>query len=204
MGKFVVPITRRLDRIYRAKAHDLYELLFPQEIPDTIEELIVVADGPLLGLPFEALLREASKAGQPDHELPYLIRDYGIYYSPSMNMLYRSEESHGKEKPNVGMDIVGFAPIFFEDQLLPTGADKLIVSLWSVQDQATAYLMEELYSELLLEEAPQFATVDNFDSETETVVNSKATYLRKSKLKLIDSQQWAHPFYWSAFVLIGG
>ena len=31
----------------------------------------------------------------------------------------------------------------------------------------------------------------------------KAEALRQAQLKLLHSQEWAHPYYWSAFVLIG-
>lgn len=63
------------------------------------------------------------------------------------------------------------------------GAKSLIPSLWSVNDQSTAFLMEKFYQYLADGQAKDDA-------------------LRQAKLDLIAEGQ-AHPFHWAGFVLMG-
>ena len=61
-----------------------------------------------------------------------------------------------------------------------------MLSLWSVDDDATAHLMSEFYQPL---------------------VKSGADYaqsLSAAKRKMIANSKWAHPYAWAAFVLHGG
>ncbi|MEZ5331610.1 MAG: CHAT domain-containing protein [Thermoanaerobaculia bacterium] len=83
----------------------------------------------------------------------------------------------GKEVRGEGF--IGMTQAFFY-----AGADALLVSLWPVPDQATADLMVRVYSELQ-GGAPL------------------GDALRAAKLALLDEDPTLHPFYWSAFVLVG-
>jgi CHAT domain-containing protein len=65
------------------------------------------------------------------------------------------------------------------------GARSTIASLWSVNDVATADLMSELYTQL------------------STLEVSKAEALRQAQLALLRDPVFSHPYYWSAFVLVG-
>lgn len=78
-----------------------------------------------------------------------------------------------------GEGLVGMTQAFFY-----AGADALVVSLWPVPDRSTGDLMVHLYEEL-----EGGATA--------------ATALRRAKLALIEADPRLHPFYWSAFVLVG-
>ncbi len=66
-----------------------------------------------------------------------------------------------------------------------SGARSTIASLWSVEDSATAKLMEKFYQEL------------------QVIGTTKANALRKAQLYLFESPQFTHPFYWLPFVLVG-
>ncbi|MFQ5674353.1 MAG: CHAT domain-containing protein, partial [bacterium] len=69
--------------------------------------------------------------------------------------------------------------------LLYAGAENLLVSLWPVNDESTAELMEVFYANL-------------------TRGISMARALQKAKIKSIRSENWRrNPFYWGAFILIG-
>ncbi len=68
-----------------------------------------------------------------------------------------------------------------------SGARSTIATLWSVKDESTALLMTNFYKEL---------------SQSKTKIN-KAEILRKAQLSLLKSEQFAHPFYWAPFVLVG-
>lgn len=64
------------------------------------------------------------------------------------------------------------------------GASSVLMSLWAVDDEASAHLMTRIYAQLRsgrpLEEA-----------------------LRNAQLEMINSEQAAHPYYWGGFVATG-
>ncbi|HIK30224.1 MAG TPA: CHAT domain-containing protein, partial [Oscillatoriales cyanobacterium M4454_W2019_049] len=66
-----------------------------------------------------------------------------------------------------------------------SGARSTLASLWRVQDRSTAELMVAFYQAL---DRPGI---------------SKAEALRQAQLQLLHDSQYAHPFFWSAFVLVG-
>jgi CHAT domain-containing protein len=87
----------------------------------------------------------------------------------------------------LGKQVKGEGVIGLTRALLYAGAKNIIVSLWQVSDESTKELMVDFYKNLL--EKP---------SST-----SYAEHLRKAKLKLIKEGKYAHPFFWSPFILIG-
>jgi CHAT domain-containing protein len=60
-----------------------------------------------------------------------------------------------------------------------------MVSLWKVNDFSTSELMSEFYVQL---------------TEKKRAMDES---LLLSKMKLIQEKEYAHPFYWASFVLIG-
>ena len=72
--------------------------------------------------------------------------------------------------------------------LLYAGSKNIIVSLWKVADKSTSDLMIDFYKNLL-------------EAKQEKQEFSQA--LQQAKLKMIDEGKYAHPFYWSPFILIG-
>lgn len=83
----------------------------------------------------------------------------------------------GDKKATLGL--AGFA--------LRSGARSTIASLWSVNDRATADLMGEFYR--------QIARQDDLPS--------KAEALRQAQIAVLQNPSYKHPYFWSAFVLIG-
>ncbi|MDQ3755970.1 MAG: CHAT domain-containing protein, partial [Acidobacteriota bacterium] len=83
----------------------------------------------------------------------------------------------GVSKVAAGDELIGLARGFFS-----AGAPSLLLSLWTVDDQATADLMTHLYTRLCAGDAP-------------------ATALRAAQLRMLE--QRPHPFFWSPFVLFG-
>jgi CHAT domain-containing protein len=65
------------------------------------------------------------------------------------------------------------------------GAPRVIATLWNVDDRATAALMKEFYSGVLLER------------------RTPAAALRQAQLALRRQPRWSDPFYWAGFVLEG-
>lgn len=64
------------------------------------------------------------------------------------------------------------------------GARTVVASLWSVDDDSTARLMTEFYTGL-------------------KAGKSKAAALRDAQLAVMSQPEFAHPYYWSGFVLFG-
>jgi CHAT domain-containing protein len=65
------------------------------------------------------------------------------------------------------------------------GARSTLASLWYVSDEATSLLMTQFYKEL-----------------TNTQV-TKAEALRHAQAMVLQDNKFSHPYYWSAFVLVG-
>ncbi len=61
----------------------------------------------------------------------------------------------------------------------------MVLSLWSVDDDATADLMTKFYRPLVKADADYAAS------------------LAAAKRKMLAEKKWAHPFFWAAFVLHG-
>lgn len=76
-----------------------------------------------------------------------------------------------------GNELIGLARGFFS-----AGAPSLLLSLWTVDDEATAKTMASFYRRLHAGDAP-------------------AAALRYAQLQLMEQQP--HPFFWSPFVLLG-
>lgn len=76
-----------------------------------------------------------------------------------------------------GDELIGLARGFFS-----AGAPSLLLSLWTVDDEATAGLMASFYKRLLAGESP-------------------AAALRAAQLELLKEQP--HPFFWSPFMIVG-
>jgi CHAT domain-containing protein len=65
------------------------------------------------------------------------------------------------------------------------GARRVVVSLWNVNDKATAELMQRFYRGILRENL------------------APAAALRKAQTELAQQTPWHSPYYWAAFVLQG-
>ncbi len=66
-----------------------------------------------------------------------------------------------------------------------SGARSTLGTLWAVKDESTAKFMVEFYKQL------------------RTPGISKAEALRNTQVSFLQDGNFQHPFYWSAFVLIG-
>ena len=81
-----------------------------------------------------------------------------------------------------GEGVLGLTRAFFY-----AGARNVAVSLWNVNDSATATLMKSFYGNL-------------------NRGLPKSAALRQAKLSLLRGENplWRHPYFWAAFVLVGG
>ncbi len=104
---------------------------------------------------------------------------YNLELNADLTVLSACETGLGKISKSEG--IIGLSRA-----LLYAGSKNTIVSLWKVSDVSTHDLMLNFYTNLLKDE------------------NNKANALHKAKLKMINNGgNFAHPFFWSPFILIG-
>lgn len=84
----------------------------------------------------------------------------------------------------VGTTPAGQAVQGFRAALALAGADTQILSLWDVDDEATAVLMGELYARL-----------DAGESAVDALAHARQVVAARP--------EWSHPAYWAAFQLYG-
>ena len=110
-----VAINKDLDKAitdYHQVAHRLYRLVIQQPLAflgNDIQNLIIVPDGQLGYLPFEALVADATKMNS------YLIKDYSFSYTYSSTLL--SQLNKGLPANSIEKQYAGFAPNY-EEKLL--------------------------------------------------------------------------------------
>jgi len=85
----------------------------------------------------------------------------------------------------LGKDVQGEGLVGLTRGFMYAGAKRVVVSLWNVNDLATAELMTKFYQQML-----------------EKGVNPVAA-LRAAQLEMLKTQAWKAPYYWAAFVVQG-
>jgi CHAT domain-containing protein len=84
----------------------------------------------------------------------------------------------GLGKPEEGQGVIGLRAT-----MIGAGAKSLLMSLWSVNDEATTFLMVSFYNHLWNDKMPISRALAAAQEETR--------------------KKWAHPFYWAGWVLAG-
>ncbi|MEW6736617.1 MAG: CHAT domain-containing tetratricopeptide repeat protein [Acidobacteriota bacterium] len=85
----------------------------------------------------------------------------------------------------LGKEIKGEGIVGLTRAFIYAGAPRVIVSLWNVNDRATAELMKHFYKKLLTEN------------------KSPTAALREAQIEMQETPQWNHPYFWAGFVLQG-
>jgi len=88
-------------------------------------------------------------------------------------------------KTGLGKEIRGEGLVGLTRGFMYAGAARVVVSLWSVDDEATSELMTRFYSRMLKEGLPP------------------ASALRAAQIEILKQPRWQTPYYWAAFVLQG-
>lgn len=128
---------------------------------------------------FSALvLSLVNKDGAPQSGFLYAYEIYNMQLNSDVVVLSACETGLGKEIKGEGL--VGLTRGF-----MYAGSPRVVVSLWSVNDRATADLMTRFYRKMLK---------DNL---------RPAAALRAAQIEMLSDRQWKEPYYWSAFALQG-
>ena len=103
---------------------------------------------------------------------------YNLQLAADLVVLSGCQTALGKEVGGEGL--VGLTRGF-----LYAGADRVVASLWQVDDESTAELMKRFYRAMLRDG------------------RRPAEALRAAQLELAADRRWSAPFYWAGFVLQG-
>ena len=131
------------------------------------------------------LAQVADSTNEQNDGILYSGEIYNLKLNADLVVLSACETGLGKIKKGEG--IIGLTRA-----LLYAGAKNLMVSLWQVSDQSTSDLMISFYKNLLGEKSGRLSKSIKF-----------APLLQQAKLKMIGESKFAHPYYWSPFILIG-
>jgi CHAT domain-containing protein len=85
----------------------------------------------------------------------------------------------------LGQEVKGEGLIGLTRGFMYAGTPRVLVSLWSVNDEATSELMSRFYKKMLQEKL------------------QPAAALRAAQIEMLQNPQWKQPYYWAAFTLQG-
>lgn len=88
-------------------------------------------------------------------------------------------------RTGLGKNVRGEGFLNLSRDFMLAGTQRLLVSLWEVEDKATAELMARFYRKLFKEQM------------------TAAAALRSAQLEMMRDKRWRLPFYWSPFILQG-
>jgi CHAT domain-containing protein/Tfp pilus assembly protein PilF len=118
------------------------------------------------------------EAGRPQDGFLRLADLYNLKLRADLVVLSACQTALGQEVKGEGL--VGLTRGFFY-----AGAPRVVASLWSVRDEATAELMRRFYRALIQDGLPPSAA------------------LRSAQVSLWKESRWRAPYYWAGFVLQG-
>ncbi|NJL41356.1 MAG: CHAT domain-containing protein [Leptolyngbyaceae cyanobacterium SM1_4_3] len=147
---------------------------------DTFPIVHIATHGEFSAEAENAFLVTGSDPAQPNQKLTINILDDIIRQTSSRNPIELLVLSACRTATGDDRAALGLAGIAAQ-----AGARRVLASLWSINDQATTEIVSEFYQGLV---NPNI---------------TKAQALQAAQKVLIESEQTAHPFFWSAFILIG-
>ena len=116
--------------------------------------------------------------GHPQDGFLHAHEIYNLNFSADLVALSACHSALGQEIRGEGF--VGLAHAF-----LNSGASRVLVSLWQVDDRATVNLMAGFYRYLLVSEL------------------TPSDALRRAQLDLMRDKTWQNPYYWAGFLIMG-
>ena len=118
------------------------------------------------------------EAGKPQDGFLRTHDIYNLKLPAELVVLSACETGLGKNVQGEGFE--GLMRAF-----MYAGARRVVVSLWNVNDKATAELMQRLYTGILRSN------------------KTPAAALRAAQIEMLRTAQWQSPYYWAAFVMQG-
>ncbi|MEG5176302.1 CHAT domain-containing protein [Microcoleus sp. B3-D7] len=88
-------------------------------------------------------------------------------------------------KTGMGQNVKGEGMVGLTRGFMYAGAQRVAVSLWSVDDEGTAVLMQKFYQKMVQQKL------------------APAAALRAAQIEMMQEEKWKSPYYWAAFTLQG-
>jgi CHAT domain-containing protein/Tfp pilus assembly protein PilF len=130
--------------------------------------------------PLEPTRSSVVLAVDPDGSDDGYLHTLEILSMPAAGLVVMSACESARGKVSRGEGVVGLSRAF-----IASGTRGVVATLWAVSDESTAELMKEFYSRMMGEK------------------KTAGEALNQARLALIESDEFAHPFYWSPFIVIG-
>jgi CHAT domain-containing protein len=124
------------------------------------------------------VLSLVDETGKPQDGFLRMHELYNLRLPADLVVLSACQTALGKEIKGEGL--VGLTRGF-----MYAGAERVVASLWQVDDQATAQLMQAFYRGMLKENL------------------RPAAALRAAQIEMSKQKRWASPYYWAGFVIQG-
>jgi CHAT domain-containing protein len=124
------------------------------------------------------VLSMVNEQGKPEDGFLRVHDIYNLQLPADVVVLSACQTGLGKEIKGEGL--VGLTRGF-----MYAGAARVVVSLWSVSDKATAELMARFYTKMLTDKM------------------RPAAALRAAQLETAQGKTWNSPYYWAGFVIQG-
>ena len=106
---------------YREAAYQLYQILVGSIDISLPKKLIIVPDGVLGYIPFDALLMDKPDSGKRPGNYPYLLNEHQVSYAYSATLLLEM----AKRKNRANKSLLALAPTFFRDEKADSTQDIL-------------------------------------------------------------------------------
>lgn len=146
----------QVSKPYTQFAYQLYRQLIHKVIPPHTEHLIIIPDGKLNSIPFEALLTKSIERDfERYEEMPFLVKKFAISYNFSATLYLQN-----KRKPRRSMQqgILLCAPIHFEGNHphpIRSALSSLLATEREVKEIENIFTSKNLSVELLTQQAAQ-------------------------------------------------
>jgi CHAT domain-containing protein len=124
------------------------------------------------------VLSLVNEEGMPENGFLRLPDIFNLNLSADLVVLSACETGLGQEVKGEGL--VGLTRGF-----MYAGAPRVLVSLWSVDDEATSELMSRFYKKMFQDG------------------QKPAAALRAAQIEMLQDTRWQEPYYWAAFTLQG-
>lgn len=125
------------------------------------------------------VLSMVDKAGQAQDGFVRLHDIYNLRLQADLVVLSACETGTGREWSGEGVASLARG-------LFHAGAARVVSTLWKVDDEATAALMQAFYGGLLRPDAA-----------------GPASALREAQARIRQDPRWRHPYYWAGFIVQG-
>ena len=153
-----------VENTYTATAFTLYEQLFPKKLPSSVKKLVIIPDGRLGTIPFEALLTQKMPNNSKNFkDFPYLIKRFEVAYTYAATLFYQNVK---KEQNELAEQIFLCAPVNFESEnpnevALRHSLASLPNTETEVQKIEQLFVTQGFKAEVFLRKKAQEATLKN-------------------------------------------